>query len=52
LPLTFAGLWEKWKDGMLSFTILIKVIEAIDEIQYTYALPEKIGFKDMAISGG
>ena len=22
LPLTFAGLWEKWKDGMLSFTIL------------------------------
>jgi putative SOS response-associated peptidase YedK len=21
-PLTFAGLWEKWKDGMLSFTIL------------------------------
>ena len=22
LPLTFAGLWERWKDGMLSFTIL------------------------------
>ena len=22
LPLTFAGLWEKWKDGMLTFTIL------------------------------
>ena len=22
LPLTFAGLWEKWRDGMLSFTIL------------------------------
>ena len=22
LPLTFAALWEKWKDGMLSFTIL------------------------------
>ncbi len=22
LPLTFGGLWEKWKDGMLSFTIL------------------------------
>jgi putative SOS response-associated peptidase YedK len=22
LPLTFAGLWEKWKDGLLSFTIL------------------------------
>ena len=22
VPLTFAGLWEKWKDGMLSFTIL------------------------------
>ncbi len=22
LPLTFAGLWESWKDGMLSFTIL------------------------------
>jgi putative SOS response-associated peptidase YedK len=22
LPLTFAGLWEKWKDGMLSCTIL------------------------------
>ena len=22
LPITFAGLWEKWKDGMLSFTIL------------------------------
>jgi putative SOS response-associated peptidase YedK len=21
-PLTFAGLWERWKDGMLSFTIL------------------------------
>jgi putative SOS response-associated peptidase YedK len=21
LPLTFAGLWEKWKDGMLSFKI-------------------------------
>jgi putative SOS response-associated peptidase YedK len=21
-PFTFAGLWEKWKDGMLSFTIL------------------------------
>src|SRR5688500_10194274 len=22
LPFTFAGLWERWKDGMLSFTIL------------------------------
>jgi|SRR5208337_3777245 len=22
LPLTFAGLWERWKDGMLSCTIL------------------------------
>ena len=22
LPITFAGLWEKWKDGMLSFAIL------------------------------
>ena len=22
MPLTFAGLWERWKDGMLSFTIL------------------------------
>ena len=22
LPLAFAGLWEKWKDGMLSYTIL------------------------------
>ncbi len=22
VPLTFAGLWERWKDGMLSFTIL------------------------------
>jgi putative SOS response-associated peptidase YedK len=21
-PFTFAGLWERWKDGMLSFTIL------------------------------
>ncbi|MGO8953990.1 MAG: SOS response-associated peptidase [Rhodomicrobium sp.] len=21
-PLTFAGIWERWKDGMLSFTIL------------------------------
>jgi putative SOS response-associated peptidase YedK len=21
-PLTFAGLWENWKDGMLTFTIL------------------------------
>lgn len=21
-PLTFAGLWERWKDGMLSFTII------------------------------
>jgi putative SOS response-associated peptidase YedK len=24
-PLTFAGLWERWKDGMLSFTILTTV---------------------------
>ena len=22
VPLTFAGLWERWKDGLLSFTIL------------------------------
>ena len=22
IPFTFAGLWERWKDGMLSFTIL------------------------------
>jgi putative SOS response-associated peptidase YedK len=22
LPFTFAGLWERWRDGMLSFTIL------------------------------
>jgi putative SOS response-associated peptidase YedK len=29
-PLTFAGLWEKWKDGMLSFTIL--TCEACDGI--------------------
>jgi len=21
-PLTFAGLWERWKDGLLTFTIL------------------------------
>ena len=31
LPLTFAGLWEKWKDGMLSFTIL--TTEAYEGIQ-------------------
>jgi putative SOS response-associated peptidase YedK len=31
LPLTFAGLWEKWKDGMLSFTIL--TIEAYEGIR-------------------
>jgi putative SOS response-associated peptidase YedK len=30
VPLTFAGLWEKWKDGMLSFTIL--TTEAADGI--------------------
>ena len=30
LPLSFAGLWEKWKDGMLSFTIL--TCEACDGI--------------------
>ena len=31
LPLTFAGLWEKWKDGMLSCTIL--TCEACDGIR-------------------
>ena len=31
LPLTFAGLWEKWKDGMLSCTIL--TTEASDGIR-------------------
>jgi putative SOS response-associated peptidase YedK len=31
LPLIFAGLWEKWKDGMLSFTIL--TTEAYEGIQ-------------------
>jgi putative SOS response-associated peptidase YedK len=30
-PLTFAGLWEKWKDGMLSFTIL--TCEACDRVR-------------------
>ena len=29
LPLTFAGLWERWKDGMLSCTIL--TCEALDK---------------------
>lgn len=27
-PLTFAGLWERWKDGMLSFTILTTEADA------------------------
>jgi putative SOS response-associated peptidase YedK len=31
VPLTFAGLWEKWKDGMLSFTIL--TTEAADGVR-------------------
>jgi len=31
LPLTFAGLWERWKDGMLSCTIL--TCEACDGIR-------------------
>jgi putative SOS response-associated peptidase YedK len=31
VPLTFAGLWEKWKDGMLSCTIL--TTEAADGIR-------------------
>jgi putative SOS response-associated peptidase YedK len=31
IPLTFAGLWEKWKDGMLSCTIL--TTEAADGIR-------------------
>jgi putative SOS response-associated peptidase YedK len=31
LPLTFAGLWEKWKDGMLSCTIL--TCEACDGVR-------------------
>ena len=30
-PLTFAGLWERWQDGMLSFTIL--TTEAGPELQ-------------------
>ncbi len=30
-PLTFAGFWEKWKDGMLSYTIL--TCEACDGIR-------------------
>jgi hypothetical protein len=29
LPLTFAGLWERWKDGTLSCTIL--TCEALDK---------------------
>jgi putative SOS response-associated peptidase YedK len=29
LPLTFARLWERWKDGMLSCTIL--TCEALDK---------------------
>ena len=33
LPLTFAGLWERWKDGMLSCTIL--TIEACNGIRGT-----------------
>jgi putative SOS response-associated peptidase YedK len=31
LPLTFAGLWERWKDGMLTCTIL--TCEACDGIR-------------------
>jgi putative SOS response-associated peptidase YedK len=29
LPFTFAGLWERWRDGMLSFTLLTTVGTAV-----------------------
>ena len=43
-PLTFTGLWEKWKDGMLSFTIL--TCEAFDGIRDLHSRMPVILAKD------